>query len=50
MVFVDAPTVGGAESATMSVVENGGLYLSDATFGFSRRDLGGGVSGSGSGI
>ena len=49
VIFVDTPTVGRAESTTMPIVANGRLYLDDATFGFSERNRGGGVSGGGSG-
>ena len=35
VIFVDTPTMGGAESTTMPIVAKGGLYLSDAKFGFS---------------
>ena len=50
VVFVDSPTMGGAESTTVSIVANGSLQLAGATFGFSWRNRGGGVSGGGSGI
>ena len=50
VIFVDTPTVGGSKSTTMPIVSNGGLYLADATIGFSGRNRGGGVSGGGSGI
>ena len=50
VVFVDAPTLGGAEFTTMPNVVNGGLQLAGATFGFSCRNQGGGFSGGGSGI
>ena len=50
VVFVDTPTIGGAESTIMPVVVNGGLQLSDATFGLGCSNRGYGVSGGGSGI
>ena len=50
VVFVDPPTMVVSKSTTMPVVANGGLQLADATFGFSWRNQGGGVSGGSSGI
>ena len=50
VVFIDPPTMGGAESTTMPVVANGGLQLDDATFGIRLRNRGGGVSSGSSNI
>ena len=50
VVFVDTPTMGGSESTIMTVVVNGGLQFSDATFGFRWSNRGYGVSDGGSGI